>query len=50
MRVPLVAATEFEIESQESRIKNQDIGDSVTGVGMVATAFALGKHFGYKQL
>jgi futalosine hydrolase len=46
MRVLVVAATEFEvgIKSQESRIKNQDIKFLITGVGMVATAFALGKH------
>ena len=67
MRILVVAATEFEVESlkseveslsQESRIKNQDLkGDNrdlglraldfellITGVGMVATAFALGRH------
>jgi futalosine hydrolase len=46
MRILLVAATEFEvgIKNQESRIKNQDIEFLITGVGMVATAFALGKH------
>jgi futalosine hydrolase len=51
MRVLLVAATEFEVESlklevpsQESRVKSQDLDFLITGVGMVATAFALGKH------
>ncbi|MDB5144944.1 MAG: mqnB [Mucilaginibacter sp.] len=39
MRILLVAATEFEVG-----IKNQDIEFLITGVGMVATAFALGKH------
>src|SRR5437588_5970381 len=53
MRILVVAATSFEVESlkskvlsqnQETRIKNQEIEFLVTGVGMVATAFALGKH------
>lgn len=53
MRILVVSATPFEVESlrsevesksQESRIKNQEIDFLVTGVGMVATAFALGKH------
>jgi futalosine hydrolase len=51
MRILIVAATEFEVdslksevESQESRIKNQDIEFLITGVGMISTAFALGKH------
>jgi futalosine hydrolase len=67
MRILVVAATEAEVgrlreefggESQESRVKSQDLeGDDqdsglstfnfellITGVGMVATAFALGRH------
>jgi len=51
MRVLVVAATEFEVGelSQESRVKNQDIDILITGVGMVATAFALGKHLASNQ-
>jgi len=58
MRVLVVAATEFEvgglmsevrIKSQESRAKNQGIEILVTGVGMVATAFSLGKHLAINQ-
>ena len=60
MRILIVAATEAEIrplkESQDSRIKNQGSNSLpsgegwggaaflITGVGMVATAFALGNH------
>ena len=46
MRVLVVAATEPEVSglNQESGIKNQDIEFLITGVGMVATAFVLGKH------
>jgi len=53
MRILVVSATSLEVESlkseagsksQESRVKNQGIDFLVTGVGMVATAFALGKH------
>jgi futalosine hydrolase len=51
MRVLVVAATEFEVEklmskaqSQESGVKSQDIEFLITGVGMVATGFALGRH------
>jgi len=53
MRILVVSATSLEVESlkseagsksQESRVKNQEIDFLVTGVGMVATAFALGKH------
>ena len=53
MRILVVAATEFEVgslksdvgsQNQESEIKNQEIDFLITGVGMVATAFALGKH------
>jgi futalosine hydrolase len=58
MRVLVVAATEFEvgdlmsevrIKSQESRIKKLDIEFLITGVGMVATAFVLGKHLTANQ-
>jgi futalosine hydrolase len=46
MHVLVVAATEFEVGGliQESGIKNQDIKILITGAGMVATAFAMGKH------
>ena len=60
MRILLVAATEEEVQSlkslvksqnQETRVRNQDLGLKtfdfellITGVGMVATAFALGRH------
>ncbi|HEY9002935.1 MAG TPA: futalosine hydrolase [Mucilaginibacter sp.] len=58
MRILVVSATEFEVgslksevgsQSQESRIKNQEIDFLVTGVGMVATAFALGRHLATHQ-
>jgi futalosine hydrolase len=58
MRILVVSATEFEVgdlksevggQSQESRVKNQDIDFLVTGVGMVATAFALGRHLATHQ-
>ncbi|MBV8390647.1 MAG: futalosine hydrolase [Mucilaginibacter sp.] len=58
MRILVVSATEFEVgdlksevgsQSQESRSKNQDIDFLVTGVGMVATAFALGRHLATHQ-
>ncbi|HZX59400.1 MAG TPA: futalosine hydrolase [Mucilaginibacter sp.] len=51
MRVLVVAATSFEVESLKSKVESQDFGLKTldlelltTGVGMVATAFALGKH------
>jgi futalosine hydrolase len=58
MRILFVAATEFEVGSLKSEVRSQksDIGLSksemehskfeilITGVGMVATAFALGRH------
>jgi len=53
MQILVVSATSLEVESlkseagsksQESKVKNQEIDFLVTGVGMVATAFALGKH------
>jgi futalosine hydrolase len=51
MRILVVAATLFEVEelSQESRIKSQDIKILITGAGMVATAFAMGKHLATHQ-
>jgi futalosine hydrolase len=58
MRILVVSATEFEVgdlrsevggQSQESGVKNQDIEFLITGVGMVATAFALGKHLATHQ-
>ena len=47
MRILVVAATEFEVESLKSEVESQksDIEFLITGVGMVATSFALGKHF-----
>jgi len=53
MRILVVAATEFEVErlksealrrGEDSRLKALDFELLITGVGMVATAFALGKH------
>jgi futalosine hydrolase len=51
MRILVVAATEFEVGglSQEPGIKNQDINFLITGVGMVATAFSLGKQLATNQ-
>jgi len=53
MRVLIVAATELEVGSLKSEVgsrksdsglNTQDLTFLITGVGMVATAFALGKH------
>ena len=44
MRILVVAATPFEVEELHSVIKTEDLELITTGVGMVATAFALGKH------
>jgi futalosine hydrolase len=46
MRILVVAATPFEVESLKSEVGSQrpEIDFLITGVGMVATAFALGKH------
>lgn len=53
MRVLVVAATEFEVgelisevrsQKLEVSVKSNEIEFLITGVGMVATAFALGKH------
>jgi len=56
MRVLVVAATSFEVESLKSKVESQDFGLKtfdleflITGVGMVATAFALGKHLAPHQ-
>ena len=58
MRILVVSATEFEVgdlksevgsQSQESRAKNQEIDFLITGVGMAATAFALGRHLATNQ-
>lgn len=58
MRVLLVAATESEVLSlksevgswkSDSRLKTQDLELLITGVGMVATAFALGRHLASHQ-
>ena len=51
MRILIVAATGFEVESLKLKVKNQaqDLGFKtidflITGAGMVPTAFALGQH------
>jgi len=46
MRVLIVAATEFEVGGLKSEVgsRKSDISYLITGVGMVSTAFALGKH------
>ena len=54
-----VSGLESEVKNQESRVKNQETADAgvrtfdyevlVTGVGMVATAFALGRHLAVNQ-
>ena len=44
MRILVVAATPFEVEELNSVIKTEDLALITTGVGMVATAFALGRH------
>jgi len=65
MRILLVAATENEVQSLKSLVKSQnkearvgyqdldlktfDFELLITGVGMVATAFALGKHLANNQ-
>jgi len=60
MRVLVVAATELEVLSlksqvetqkskKDSRLKIHDFELLITGVGMVATAFALGKHLANHQ-
>ena len=58
MRILVVAATSFEVESlksevqseaQDSRLKTLDLELLITGVGMVATAFSLGRHLATHQ-
>jgi len=63
MRILIVAATEDEVRSpksevgshipglktQDSGLKTQDLTFLITGVGMVATAFALGQHLANNQ-
>ena len=58
MRILVVAATSFEVESLKSEVgsrksdsglKTLDLELLITGVGMVATAFALGKHLADHQ-
>ena len=56
MRILFVAATEFEVgellKTQESRAKNQEsniFSTLITGVGMVATAYALGRELAKNQ-
>jgi len=56
MRILIVAATEFEVQSLKSKVesKTMDYKPStmnflITGVGMVATAFALGKQLAENQ-
>lgn len=60
MRILLVAATEFEVESLKAKVENlqndPDLKPStstfkllITGVGMVATAFALGRELAANQ-
>ena len=44
MRVLLVAATPFEVKELNSGSQTPDLKLLITGVGMVATAFALGRH------
>ena len=46
MRILVVAATEFEVGSLRSEVGNHKPGVDflITGVGMVATGFAMGKH------
>ena len=51
MRILVVAATEFEVGDLRSEVGSQksNIEFLVTGVGMVATAFALGRYFATNQ-
>jgi futalosine hydrolase len=58
MRILLVAATEVEVSSlksevqsltQDSRLMTHDLELLITGVGMVTTAFALGRHLALNQ-
>lgn len=49
MRVLVVAATEFEVGSLKSEVGSRTPDFLITGVGMVATAFALGRHLATHQ-
>jgi futalosine hydrolase len=56
MRILIVAATEFEVESLKSKVESHTISHElstidflITGAGMVATSFALGKHLATNQ-
>jgi futalosine hydrolase len=56
MRILIVAATLFEVESLKFKVESEDFEPSaltfqflVTGAGMVATSFALGKHLATNQ-
>jgi futalosine hydrolase len=56
MRILIVAATSFEVESFKSKVESQaqdsqlpTIDFLITGAGMVATSFALGKHLATNQ-
>ncbi len=44
MRILVVAATPFEVDALDLSSKTPNIELLITGVGMVATAFVLGKH------
>ncbi len=51
MRILVVSATEFEVGDLKSEVGSpkSDIEFLITGVGMVSTAFALGKHLATHQ-
>ena len=51
MRVLVVAATEFEVGGLKSEVgsRKSEVSYLISGVGMVATAFALGKHLATHQ-
>jgi len=51
MRILVVAATEFEVGNLRSEVGNRkaEVEFLITGVGMVTTAFALGKHLATNQ-
>ncbi|HTK18646.1 MAG TPA: futalosine hydrolase [Mucilaginibacter sp.] len=51
MRVLVVSATEFEVGDLKSEVRSRksEVDFLVTGVGMVATAFSLGRHLAANQ-
>jgi len=56
MRILIVAATDFEVDILKSTVESQAQGSDfptidflITGAGMVATSFALGKHLATNQ-